>query len=376
MKLNKFWILLAVVAMFFVSCEKQIDTEFSIELRSSVVSYTKGSQFITVKADGKWSLKLEFEEGVEPWARLNCEEGNGTSYAVVLSYDANESKERRTATIIFTSGRRSYNCSMVQTANASAPMYMELPAFVPNDDYVFNTHRMQFQGASFRNYSYFYSMDDKVSLWVAYPLNRALIGSGSRTDAWAQDPLLPASCQAYIWNGGYGSGYDRGHQLPSADRLTPGANEQTFYATNMTPQVGAGFNQSIWADLETKVRGFSGSTLSDTLYVVTGCVVEGSTRTARWNTTVPTHHYKALLRYKPGAKNTVDNSGYNAIAMYMENKSYSSKTFTKEYVMSVRELEKLTGVDFFVNLKDYVGQETYDKIETQDPLTLKAVWGF
>ena len=375
MKLKKFWILLAAVAMFFVSCEKQTDSESSLELRNKVVSFTKGSQFVTVKADGKWSLKLEFEEGVEPWAELNHDSGQGDDYSVILSYKQNEGGDRRVLTLVLTSGKKLYECDLVQTAYTTAPMYMELPAFVPDDGHVFNTHRMQFNGRSFRNYSYYYSIDDKVSLWVAYPLNKALIGSGSRTDAWAPDPLLPEAYQAYIWTGGYG-GYDRGHQLPSADRLTPGANEMTFYATNMTPQVGRDFNQTIWADLESKVRGFSGASKSDTLYVVTGCVVEGSTRTARWNTTVPTHHYKVLLRYKPGANNTVDNSGYNAIAMYMENKSYDSQTFTKEYVMSVRELEKLTGVDFFVNLKDYVGQETYDKIETQDPLTLKAVWGF
>ena len=108
-----------------------------------------------------------------------------------------------------------------------------------------------------------------VAHWVAYPLNRGLIGAGSgRTDAWGLDPNLPQEHQPVLYES-WGVGWlDRGHQIPSADRLRDGDNQQTFYGTNMTPQIGKKFNQGIWAKLEGKVRSWSDK--YDTLYVVTG----------------------------------------------------------------------------------------------------------
>lgn len=47
-------------------------------------------------------------------------------------------------------------------------------------------------------------------------------------------------------------------------------NNQTFYYTNMTPQLQNGLNGAIWAQLEGAVRGWSSGI--DTLYVVTGAM--------------------------------------------------------------------------------------------------------
>ncbi len=79
-----------------------------------------------------------------------------------------------------------------------------------------------------------YDKSDRIAYWVAYPHNQMYIGSASRTDAWQPDPDFAAADQAYLYNGI--TGYDRGHQIPSADRTcTTEANTQTFYFTNMTP---------------------------------------------------------------------------------------------------------------------------------------------
>ena len=89
-------------------------------------------------------------------------------------------------------------------------------------------------------------------------------------DDWDYDPLVPRDEQPTLFHG-YDGGYDRGHQLPSADRYTD--NPSTFYFTNMTPQLGS-LNQKIWANFEVQVRAWARA--CDTLYVVTGCVLEGS----------------------------------------------------------------------------------------------------
>lgn len=51
------------------------------------------------------------------------------------------------------------------------------------------------------------------------------------------------------------SGYDRGHMVPAADaKVSQTAMDQTFYLTNIAPQVGEGFNRDYWAHTEDFVR--------------------------------------------------------------------------------------------------------------------------
>ena len=68
-----------------------------------------------------------------------------------------------------------------------------------------------------------------------------------------------------------GSGYDRGHQAPSEDfnRKSEWMVE-SFILSNIIPQVGRGFNQGIWKDLEALVRKLA--TERGEIYVVTGPV--------------------------------------------------------------------------------------------------------
>lgn len=128
--------------------------------------------------------------------------------------------------------------------------WMELPAMPQTDGLRQFTHRMTVSGRSMRNFSYCWDYDALVSHWVAYPLNAALIGSGSRSNEWGLDPLLSEAEQPVLYSAYKGGwGYARGHQIPSADRLSRAANVQTFYGTNMTPQ-DYDFNGGLWASLE------------------------------------------------------------------------------------------------------------------------------
>ena len=73
------------------------------------------------------------------------------------------------------------------------------------------------------------------------------------------------------------SGYDRGHmfvnvlllilsalttvsRVPAADaKISQEAMDETFYLTNIAPQVGAGFNRHYWAYVEDWCRRLTGS---------------------------------------------------------------------------------------------------------------------
>ena len=227
-----------------------------------------------------------------------------------------------------------------------------------------------------RNYSFYLNPEARISLWVAYPLNRTLIGSGSRVDRWALDPKVPDDCQSVIFKGykwgSDGRSYDRGHQLPSADRLSAGVNETTFYGTNITPQLSS-FNQNIWASLEGMVRSWSGQ--FDTLYVVTGADIRGAAQVAYDNygkaVTVPSGYYKVLLGYKRNGTLGMTNStgGYTGIAFYFAHTSYTNDRQTIfEHSMTIDAIEEKLGMDFFVNLPTVAGAAFASKVEsTPDP---------
>ncbi len=210
-----------------------------------------------------------------------------------------------------------------------------------------------------RNYSFYWSATDHLALWVAYPLHGDLTAKNvERTDAFAQDPVFTTLQQAA--KGGYTSTdtytYTKGHQLPSGDRMSSEPlNKSTFYMTNMTPQEQS-FNNGLWNSLEQKVNEWAKA--SDEFYIVTGCLVKGSTRTATSNSltvTVPTHYYKALLRKK--------GSTYTACAYIYEHFTTQSQ-FKEGDRISIDALETQTGLDFFPNLIKIIGESQANTIES------------
>jgi endonuclease G len=259
---------------------------------------------------------------------------------------------------------------------------MELPA-MDDADLEYYTHSFKMGGQTYRNYSFGWSREDYTALWVAYPLcKKYTSGNVGRSEDWNFDPLLGA-----LWSpapfDGYAGSYDRGHQVPSADRqCCYEANAQTYYGTNIVPQSNS-HNTGIWQNLETKVRTIANN--SDTTYVVTGVMIADTKQYTTDSTKdkdkvtrpkselktlpVPTHFFKALLRYSKSS--TLGQ--WNAAAFYLEHRSYS-ENIGKQHSMSIDELEEITGIDFFVNLPAAVGEEQAAKIEAADPAQSSVWW--
>lgn len=369
----------------------------TVEVKTAVVEAGGYSQFIYVKASSSWRITITSVDGGEPvdWIIADPSCGSG-DMDVTLKVEENKSEKERSAVITVENSAGKASKTISQKAKGSevkpdptpsggnlSPKtgWMELPA-IPNGMDAF-THSMTVGSVSTRNYSFLWDYDNLVAPWVAYPLCKWNIGNNiKRTNAWGLDPLLPEGKQPVLYRGfskGNNGWYARGHQIPSADRLTSyESNSMTFYGTNMTPQIQDGFNGDIWATLEGKVRSWANS--SDTLYVVTGCVIdypEGQTvKYALDNygkkVTVPTAYYKVVLRYMKNS--TVGYSGYSACAVWLDHKVYSTKNIDSKYSMSVKDLEKKVGMDFFVNLPAVVGEEMAAKIESEDPSKVSWWW--
>ena len=369
----------------------------TVEVKTAVVEAGGYSQFIYVKASSSWRITITSVDGGEPvdWIIADPSSGSG-DMDVTLKVEENKSEKERSAVITVENSAGKASKTISQKAKGSevkpdptpsggnlSPKtgWMELPA-IPEGMDAF-THSMTVGSVSTRNYSFLWDYSNLVAPWVAYPLCVwNMSGKSGRTDAWDLDPLLPANKQPVLTRGfsdGNAGWFARGHQIASADRQTSySSNAMTFYGTNMTPQINNGFNADIWANLEGKVRSWAGR--SDTLYVVTGCVIDYKKgETVKYavdnygkKVTVPTAYYKVVLRYMKNS--TVGYSGYSACAVWLDHKVYSTKNIDSKYSMSVKDLEKKVGMDFFVNLPAVVGEEMAAKIESENPSKVSWWW--
>lgn len=381
----------AFCALFVTSCQKPSDEEddaLEVSVRTPSVDSGKGQMFVNVKCSSSWTLSVadaEDDSDID-WASLNVTSGKGNMSNVILSYQVNASEQSRKLKIILDNGRNWVFCTVTQAGSGQQPDpdpdpvpdidltktgWLELPS-MDDPELGYYSHSFEMRGKEYRNYSFGWSQDDLVALWVAYPLCSTYTNKTvDRTNAWAYDPLLGAEYSSAPF-GGYGGSYARGHQIPSADRLCSyEANAQTFYGTNMTPQLNQ-HNEGLWSSLEGMVRNVANT--SDTTYVVTGCVVKGSTKFTEDSDgkkmTVPVAYYKALLRYSKASTLRT----WSAAAFYTEHKDYGNYTPFKDIAMSVDQLEEILGIDLFVNLPAKVGEARAAELEAEDPTT-NSVWG-
>jgi len=367
------WLFLTMIALSVVACGDDTD-DFSgsaVWRTSSTVGAAEGSAAIQIEGPVGAGWRAEIKDG-GAWCsfRLNdptvlVKEGtvqsSNISNILDVYYTANTGSGERSATIEFEFfGGEPQVLVLTQFSASStndpydeghAKAWAELPEKRVDENFVYVSHFASLNNRTVRNYSFCYDKTLHVAHWVAYPLHSVYRGSIDRTDDFQYDPKVDYSWQPNLAAGSYRGSYDRGHQLPSADRTaTRELNLQTFYATNMTPQLNR-LNQDMWANLEAKVRA---QICNDTLYVVTGCYY------ANTNTTttdrdgkvcpVPTNYFKVLLRTRTGTtgKRIADCSAdeLKAIGFWVDQKSYGDIQPPASICMSVAEIEKKTGFTF------------------------------
>lgn len=220
----------------------------------------------------------------------------------------------------------------------------------------------------------------KVPVWVQYELSPEdfVIPPGERklgrTDDFREDPLLPRAAssrlQDYTEDGNDPGGradFARGHMVPAADRRRRGhLISETFFLSNMVPQVGQTFNSTVWLAIEEDVRRWVAS--HGAVMVIVGVAfipeeekegeafvtyrVIGKSRVA-----VPTHLYRIILDHRAVRP--------RALAFLMANEEYPRGTRYENYMVSIDRIEDITGLDFLGALEDSIEEE----VEAAKPTT-------
>ena len=161
--------------------------------------------------------------------------------------------------------------------------------------------------------------------------------------------------------------FQRGHIVASEDRIcSKDVNGQTFYMTNMQPQIEE-FNNGIWKTMEEKIRSLT-QTAYDTMYVCKGGTIDKSEQILGYTKNrfiVPKYFFAAVM-----IKNK---SGHKAIGFWFEHKKYYPSTEKlSAHIVNIAKLEELTGIDFFCNLPD--DEERLIENVNITPSYLQTVW--
>ncbi len=197
--------------------------------------------------------------------------------------------------------------------------------------------------------------------WSAWTLTSSrTYGNNKRYDKFLPDPLLP-SANAVETSDYAGSGYDRGHLCPAADnKWNSQAMKECFYLSNICPQE-PNLNRGDWKELEDKCRDLVRE--GHTLYIAAGPLftsAAGKHIGKKHKIAVPDGFFKVILMEKNGGQ-------HHALGFLYKN---SAQNFPMEkHVVSVDEVEKLTGFDFFYKLPD--AQE-----KTLESSRSTSAWGF
>jgi endonuclease G len=208
--------------------------------------------------------------------------------------------------------------------------------------------------------------------WVSWHLDASnTTNATGRLDNFAAFSGLAPGFYAVQNNSYSGSGFDRGHNCPSADRTSSvDANSATFLMTNMIPQAPQN-NQQTWANLENYLR--QQVTSGYEVYIIMGSYGTGgvgSASSATVNTinsghvNVPSNVWKiaVILPVGNGDISRVTSST-RVIAVNTPNIN-SIGTDWKNYIVTVRDIETATGYNLLSNLP----QTIQDAIEVKkDP---------
>lgn len=238
-----------------------------------------------------------------------------------------------------------------------------------------NTNTKNVVGLCQKSFYTVFDKSNKSAIYSAELLNKELLSAPkiSRTDNFAQNPAVQSEAQASL-DVYRGSGFDRGHLAPAADMYAYGEDgmSDSFYLTNIVPQVGANNNRDLWAEVESETRNFIQKNKGDFI-VLTGPVYQHGVKIAKVKSIlVPTHLFKIIYdldNKKVARAYLVKNNqivtrktrklenGNRLIAQTTKENAITckDKCKTSDFLSTQKEIEQITNIEFnFAKFQDSV----------------------
>ena len=201
-----------------------------------------------------------------------------------------------------------------------------------------------------------YNEEHEQANWAAHIISPDITGSGfTRTNDFRIDPKIKNGSSVeqdyflkYLQEDSTykydGFGYDRGHLAPSADfRWSLKAMSESYYYSNMSPQLPE-FNREIWAKLESMIREYV-QEKKERVFVVTGPIISNKPKKLERsinNLSIPEAFFKVVI----------DIEGDTAAGIGFIIPHEECEYPVMSYAVSIDEVEKKTGIDFFSSLPD------------------------
>jgi endonuclease G len=204
-----------------------------------------------------------------------------------------------------------------------------------------------------------YNRDRAIPNWAAWRISRAELGDFPRPepDPFRPDDRLPKSWKRVTPSDYTGSGFDRGHLSPSADRsASVEGMTETFLMTNMTPQTGD-LNRGPWQKLEAYLRTLV--TRGSDVYIYAG--VYGEKGKLKNKVSIPTNDWKIAVVVPAGTQVSAIDETARVIAVDMPNVKGILRADWQVYRTTVRQIEQNTGY----NLLSTLPQNIQDALETK-----------
>lgn len=207
-----------------------------------------------------------------------------------------------------------------------------------------------------------YNRQTRNPYWVVEhmtPESLSTRAGDRKNSVFTEDEVIPEMFRSKLADY-FRSGYDRGHQVPAADvKFSQEAMNSTFYLTNISPQVGEGFNRDYWAHLEYFCRCLTKK--YNSVRVVTGPLY-----LPKWdpidkkykvsyevignppNVAVPTHFFKLIIA--EGPKNDPKNDNLAVATFVLPNEKIPNETKLLDFEVPVNALERSSGLEFLKNV--------------------------
>jgi endonuclease G len=207
-----------------------------------------------------------------------------------------------------------------------------------------------------------FDSERKNPRWTSWELTTTWMGSASRSPSFRADTMLPSSIPQPTNSDYSGSGFERGHICPSADRTDNQTdNQATFVFTNVVPQTGAS-NTGTWESLETAERNFAKA--GNHVFIIAGSIYT-DTRTIGAGVAIPSSMYKIVVLLSGAHPTPADvTTSTRVISVEIPNTDSVSGDYT-HYKTSFGALEQKTGFHFLSDVPAAIHDALAERVDGQ-----------